>query len=299
MPLRARTQTFHSAIAPVAYDCVKVIVARAGSARLFSEFGTRHVNVGDVVLLSANTLCGAEPEDWITTTTIYMDRDYLIDQVFWQYAAQFRDRLDASEFLSVHHAEPAQIFRIGEDRAGLLMPWLDELAALSVDGLQPERFLRAQALLFSVLDVVVPFIAITGQRTSAPQNGTAVPSAPRHRQFLPLRPEARQAAEMLRGDPSRRWSVHELAEAVHLSPSQLRRVFVNGFGKVPIAYLTMVRTERMAQLLRSTDLPVARVAEQVGWGDADFAARQFRRSLGVSPSDYRLLACPHTSRRDA
>jgi AraC-like DNA-binding protein len=277
---------------------MKVIVVRAGSARLFSAFGTRHVSVGDIVLLSANTLCGAEPENWISTTTIYMDQDYLIDQVFWQHAAQFRDRLDASEFLRSHLAEPAQILRIGEERAGLLMPWLDELAALSGSGLGPERFLRAQALLFSVLDVVVPLFAVLGQRTNAAQRGTAIPAYPRHRRLQPLRPEAHRAAEMLRGDVSRRWTVQELAQAVHLSPSQLRRVFVNGFGKTPIAYLTMLRIERMARLLGSTAFSVARIAESVGWGDADFASRQFRRSLGVPPSAYRPSACPTKPREE-
>lgn len=74
-PVVARSRTSHIAIDPVAYDCVKVIVVRAGSALLFSEFGTRHVNVGDVVVLAANTLCGAEPEGWVTTTTLYLDRD--------------------------------------------------------------------------------------------------------------------------------------------------------------------------------------------------------------------------------
>lgn len=46
---------------PVAYDCVKVIVVRDGSAILFSEFGQKPVRPGDVILLAANTLCGSEP----------------------------------------------------------------------------------------------------------------------------------------------------------------------------------------------------------------------------------------------
>lgn len=58
----------HEAIEPIAFDYVKFIIVRAGSALLFSEFGARHVNLGDVVVLAANTLCGAEPEGWVTTT---------------------------------------------------------------------------------------------------------------------------------------------------------------------------------------------------------------------------------------
>jgi len=55
----------------------------------------------------------------------------VIDQVFWQYAEQFTDRLDARAFLDASYAKPAQVVQFGVARAGLLMPWLDELTALS------------------------------------------------------------------------------------------------------------------------------------------------------------------------
>ncbi len=297
-PVTAHTRTDHAPIAPIAFDCVKFIVVRAGSARLFSEFGSRHVNVGDVIVLAANTLCGAEPEGWITTTTLYLDRDYVIDLVFWQYATHFNDRLDASSFLDEYYAEPAQIVRIGERRTGLLMPWLDELAALSLDGVRAERFYRAQSLLSAILDVVVPYLSATEQRMTETQRSAVLPTAPRHRSFRPLRPEAREVAALLRSDLSRRWSVSDLADAVHLSSSQLRRVFVEGFGKSPIAYLTMLRAEWMAYLLRTTDHPISTVAITVGWGDPDFAARQFRRSVGVSPSEYRRISHKGTPARN-
>lgn len=289
-PIHARTETFHHPVDPVAYDSVKFIVVRGGSARLFSEFGCKHVNIGDVIVLAANTLCGAEPEDWITTTTLYLDREYVIDQVFWQYAAQFRTRLDASTFLDAHYAEPAQVVRIGEGRAGLLMPWLDELAGLSLEGPAPERYYRAQALLFSVLDVVVPNLKMTDARVGATQRTAAFPSHPRHRQFLPLRDEARHAAQLLAADRARPWKVPDLAAEVHLSISQFRRVFVDAFGKSPIAYLAMLRAERMAHLLKVTDSPISVIAASVGWGDPDFAARQFRRGIGVAPSEYRRIS---------
>lgn len=116
----------HRAVGPVAYDCVKVIVVRGGSAILLSEFGQQPVKPGDVILLGANTLCGSEPEGHITVTTIYADTDYVVDQVFWQHVGLLQDRLDAQDFAATVYTEPAQILRLGEDRAGSLMPWLDE-----------------------------------------------------------------------------------------------------------------------------------------------------------------------------
>lgn len=66
---------------PVAYDRVKLIIVRSGSAIVFSEFGQQPVTVGDVVVLAAHTLCGGEPEGLVTITTVYLDGDYLADQV--------------------------------------------------------------------------------------------------------------------------------------------------------------------------------------------------------------------------
>lgn len=288
-PVSAHTGTAHRPVGPVAYDCVRVTVVRDGSAILFSEFGTSAVNLGDVVLIGPNVLCGGEPEGHVTATTIYADTDYVIDQVFWQYVGLLQDRLDAQEFAATIYTEPAQVLRIGQDRAGLLMPWLDELVTLDVRGEPVANFYRIQALWFSVSHVVAPFVKTSAVRTSPTQRATTWPTTPRHRRFAPLRQEARSAAELLRADPSRQWSVTDLAREVHLSKSQIGRVFVEAYGKSPIAYLTMLRTERMAGLLRTTDKPIAAIAQEVGWGDSDFAARQFRRSVGVTPSNYRAI----------
>lgn len=293
----ARTSTMHRSVGPIAYDCVKVIIVRDGSAILFSEFGQQPAKVGDVILLSANTLCGSEPEGHITVTTVYLDTDYVIDQVFWQYAGLLADRLDALGFAEAMYTEPAQILRLGEDRAGMLMPWLDELVALSLDGGFIRHFYRMQALWFSIAHVIGPFIKVSPVRLSATQRATACPTQPRHRRFAPLRQEARRAAELLRADPVRHWSVTELADELHLSKSQVGRVFVEAFGKSPIAYLTMLRTEQMAGLLRTTEGSIAAIAREVGWRDPDFAARQFRRSVGVTPSKYRAISRRHAAQQ--
>lgn len=289
-PVVARTESAHRRRDPIAYDCVKLIFVRAGSAWLFSEFGEHSVNVGDAVLLAANTLCGAEPEDWVTTTTLYLDRDYVVDQVFWQHAAILADRLEAQDFIAARYAEPAQVLRLGEDRAGCLMPWLDELGRLSLDGPAPEQFYRMQSLLFAVLDVIAPFVTTTAVRQSATQHKATWPGTPAFRRLAPLRAEARVAADLLRENPAQRWTLPELADAVHLSPSQLGRVFVDAYGKTPMTYLTTVRAERLARLLRETDLPIEQAMAEVGWHSRGHAARLFRQAVGMSPTRYRQLS---------
>lgn len=289
-PIRALATTMHRPVDPAAFDWIRLIFVRDGSAILLSEFGEKPVRIGDAVLLAANVLCGIEPEDHVTVTVIYADTDYVIDQVFWQHASLLLDRLDAQDFAATIYTEPAQVLRLGEGRAGMLMPWLDELVALSIEDRPVVNFHRTQALWFSVAHVIAPYIKTSPIRTSSTQRATTWPTSPRHRRFAPLRREARRAAELLRANPERRWSVTDLAEAVHLSKSQVGRVFVEAYGKSPIAYLTMLRTERMAGLLRTTDAPIAVIAREVGWADPDFAARQFRRSVGIAPSQYRTMS---------
>lgn len=213
----------------------------------------------------------------------------MIDQVFWQHAGLIQDRLEAQGFAETVYSEPAQILRLGEHRAGMLMPWLDELVERSIDGRFSRHFYRIQALWFSIAHVIAPFVKISPVRMSASQRAHIRPTLPRHRQFVPLRAEARRAVELLRNAPSMQWTLEELATQVHLSPSQLSRVFTDAYGKTPSAYLTMLRAERLARLLRETDLPIEAAMRQVGWRSRGHAAQQFRKYVGITPTRYRQL----------
>lgn len=288
-PLVARSRSFHRPVGPVAYDCVKFIVVRDGSAFLFSEFGQQAVKTGDVVMLGANVLCGSEPEGLVTVTTIYADTDYLLDQLRWQYAAYLEDRLDAQGFVERIYTEPAQVLRLGEDRAGMLMPWLDELVALSIDGDFVGHYLRIQALWFQIACVIAPFVRVSPVRISPSQRAHVRPTLPRDRRFAPLRVEVRRAAVLLREHPARSWTLEKLAAEVHLSPSRLSSVFVEAYGKTPLAFLTMVRAEQLAKLLRETDLTVGAAMQRVGWRSRSHGTRLFREYVGVTPGHYRTM----------
>ncbi|GAA4486966.1 hypothetical protein GCM10023171_23970 [Microbacterium panaciterrae] len=288
-PILARTRTVHQSVGPVAYDCVKVIVVRDGSAILFSEFGQRPVKVGDVILLGSNVLCGSEPEGSITVTTVYLDTDYVHDQVRWQYAGLLEDRFNAQGFAETIYTEPAQVLRLGEDHARMLEPWLDELVSLSLDGDFVHHYYRIHALWFQIMHVVAPFIRASPVRVTSSQRAHIRPSLPRDRRFVPLRAEARTAAGLLRNAPSRRWTLEELAAEVHLSSSRLSSVFVEAYGKTPLAFLTMIRAENLAKYLRETDLTVTAAMQRVGWHSRSHATKLFRQYVGLTPGDYRRL----------
>jgi transcriptional regulator GlxA family with amidase domain len=144
-----------------------------------------------------------------------------------------------------------------------------------------------QALLFAALDVVAPFMCVTQSRQTSTQRRTTCMNASTSRLLSPLRNEAREAAELLRSASKDNWSLDALADRVHLSPAQLRRVFISAYGKSPLAYLTMLRVQNLARLLRDTDLPIERAVAEVGWRSRGHAARLFRQHVGVNPLHYR------------
>lgn len=286
-PIVAATNTFHRPVGPVAYDCVKLVVVRDGSAVLSSHLGRRPVAVGDVVLLCANTLCAAKPEGCCTVSIVCIDTDYLIDQVFWQHVGLLSDRLDARELAGKLYLESVQLLHIGGQQLDQVGPLLDELTCLTAICHYAKRFNRIQALWFLIADKISPFIKVSSVRLSPSQRERLRPTTPRHRRFVPLRAEAIRAAEFLRGNLAHHWTVLDLAERVHLSESRLSRVFADAYGKTPMAYLTMLRVEELARLLRESHLLVEDAIGRVGWRSMSYAIRVFRRHIGITPGVYR------------
>lgn len=286
-PIVGQTCLLCHPVGPVAFDCVRFVAVRDGSAILCSESGKTPVTIGDVVLLYTDILCAAEPEGCFTATMICTDIDYLVDQVFWQHAGLLSDRLDARKLFEKLYVEPVQILHIGEDYTHAIAPWLDELVRLTTKGDYVKRFHRIQALWSFLADAIIPFIKVNQVRISPSQRERQQPMPPRHRHFVPLRSEARIVAGLFREDPVRHWTIKELSDRVHLSGSQLSRVFADAYGKTLMAYLTMIRVEELARLLRETDLLVEDAIEKVGWHSMSYAIRIFRRYIGITPGVYR------------
>ena len=284
----AHTETYISPVGPQGYDAVQLSFIRHGSAQVFSDFGERLVRAGDIVILAPNTLYEAHPEGSVTSTSVYVVLDYLIDQTFWQYAAILSDRYHAREYVALQFPDSAQTLSIGMDYMGFISPFLDNLVELSLKKETTHRFYRMQADLAAVLDVLSPFLS-RGRATRQGLPNPTETTLARPRPGRPVRPEAMTMRRLLESDLKRRWTLRSLAASVHLSPSQAHRVFVGAYGKTPLAYQTVLRGREMARLLRSTTLPVQEIALRVGWSDRSHAAQSFHRLVGVNPREYRKL----------
>lgn len=79
----------------------------------------------------------------------------------------------------------------------------------------------------------------------------------------------------------------ELARIARMSKRNFMRNFQAALGNSPIAHLLQLRVNHAASLLRGTEYTVTEVAYRVGFGDGNYFTRQFRKLLGVTPSQYR------------
>ena len=82
-------------------------------------------------------------------------------------------------------------------------------------------------------------------------------------------------------------SLSVLAEEFHLSAQYISQLFKNEIGVGFLAYLTTIRMERAKQLLLSTSLSIAEVSEQSGYSDYRVFTKVFKKSEGITPSQYR------------
>jgi AraC-like DNA-binding protein len=88
------------------------------------------------------------------------------------------------------------------------------------------------------------------------------------------------------------WTLDTLAHEVGASRTLLAVRFRELVGEPPMAYLTRWRITRAANLLHGARLPLARVAEQVGYQSDAVFSKAFRRVTGGSPGAWRRMAQP-------
>lgn len=103
-------------------------------------------------------------------------------------------------------------------------------------------------------------------------------------------PVISRALKLLHDDPARDWTAEELARRANTSRSVLGARFKALLGQSPIRYLVEWRMQIAADLLRTTELKLAAVAEQAGYGSEAAFSRAFHRHVGQWPAEWRDAA---------
>jgi transcriptional regulator GlxA family with amidase domain len=81
--------------------------------------------------------------------------------------------------------------------------------------------------------------------------------------------------------------VTAMARLSGLPERSFKRRFHKATGMSPLEYVHTLRLEESKQLLETSDAPIEAVANEVGYADASFFGRLFRRKVGMTPAQYR------------
>ena len=82
-------------------------------------------------------------------------------------------------------------------------------------------------------------------------------------------------------------SLYSTAAHVGISPNHLSTVFAQETGENFIDYLTRIRLEKAKQLLQTTSMKSADIANETGFNDPHYFSYIFKKNIGLSPREYR------------
>jgi LacI family transcriptional regulator len=96
-----------------------------------------------------------------------------------------------------------------------------------------------------------------------------------------------QAMRFIRDHACEGIGVEDVLKVVPISRTVLERRFQKFLRRSPYEEILRLRLERVKQLLTTTDLSMAHIADQVGFSGVEYLSAMFKRKLGISPREFR------------
>ena len=109
---------------------------------------------------------------------------------------------------------------------------------------------------------------------------SSMPLGSGHRKILP-------AKEYIDADPTRSVTIEELAAICGMSMTAFRRSFLAAIGQTPMRYRDSKLIALAKERLISGYFSVAEVAEYLGFEDASYFGRFFKKHTGKTPGEYK------------
>ncbi|MDT0643644.1 helix-turn-helix domain-containing protein [Zunongwangia sp. F363] len=79
-----------------------------------------------------------------------------------------------------------------------------------------------------------------------------------------------------------------LSDRLHYDYSHLTNLFTKYEGRSISSFQNSIRVQRVKELLEYDELNISEIADQTGYSSAAYLSSSFRKSTGLSPSEYRL-----------
>lgn len=193
----------------------------------------------------------------------------------WAYC----EALSARHPTTRWHAERALVFSGDGQRivmGGTGMSWHMLVLALIARFASPEEAMQVARINLLDVNAVAPtvYASLTRGRVGTVDSPRPDPVIARCQQWA----ADHYAAEA---------PVTQMARHSGLPERSFKRRFTLATGMAPLEYVHMLRLEEAKQMLEAGDDPVEAIAVEVGYQDASFFGRLFRRKVGLTPAQYR------------
>jgi AraC-type DNA-binding domain-containing proteins len=246
------------------HDSYEINLVKQGEGSYLINGRTYAIREGDIILLGSSDLHRAfESQNLVLQVTVFDSAMFAADQRFDpDILAPFTElgiRFD--------HLLDRQHDRIGELREILL----DMQEEYRVQGISYRAAVRAQLARF------LAYVNRYFSRSALQSSGDL-----RSKQAL-----ARIVLEAIHEDPVRAWTLQELANLVHLSPSRFSAIFKQAVGTSPSNYCMEIRLGQAIRLLESTDRKIIDIAAECGFYNLSNFNRVFGAHVGQTPSQVR------------
>jgi len=96
-----------------------------------------------------------------------------------------------------------------------------------------------------------------------------------------------KSVEYLHKNYDKEITVEFLADTENLSPSHYFKIFKRNTGLSPFEYLTQLRISSACFHLRNDNYSIAQISRLVGYEDAGYFSRIFKKKMGLTPMQYR------------
>ncbi|MFN3407606.1 MAG: helix-turn-helix domain-containing protein [Limisphaerales bacterium] len=251
-----------------AHEFAEIVIITAGRGVHVTGTESYPLAAGDVFVIG-----GSRPHDYHS-----MERLCLVNILFQPDKLNWRtwDLRTLPGYHALFTLEPAWRQRHGFSSRLRLTPAELAAAMACVDKLDAE--LRARTAGFKFM-ATAAFMELVGQLSRCFARARNADS----RALLRIG-EAISHLELNYDQPV---ELDRLAQIARMSKRNFLRSFHAALGTSPIAYLIQLRVQRAAGLLRRTDQSVTDIAFAVGFSDSNYFTRQFRKTLGVTPGEYR------------
>lgn len=103
--------------------------------------------------------------------------------------------------------------------------------------------------------------------------------------------EMQRIVAYLKSNVSKKITIAELTKEFQMNRTDLSKRFLEYTGETVMEYMTRIRIEFAATMLRDTKIPLIDIMERVGFRDYSYFSNTFKKKKGISPQAYRKKYC--------